>query len=141
MGYMWLVLRKAPTLLAMPALAALVVAWPASSHTSRAPGDRQASASGTVVLRSFTASKAGRSVTLRWKTAKESDLLGYNIYRRQSRELRMRLIEQLIPAQNSADGASYTYGDQLTKAGPVRYRLQAVRGDGARAWLAYASAR
>ena len=31
--------------------------------------------------------------------------------------------------------------DQLTKAGPVRYRLQAVRGDGARAWLAYASAR
>ena len=115
--------------LAVAALALLVPAGAAFAAT------RGLEPSGTE-LRSFTAKKSGaRAVTLRWRTTTEVGVIGFNVYRKLSGETRRRLIQPLLPAQSTQEGAAYTYGDWLPKNAPARYWLQAVDGNGARAWL------
>jgi beta-glucosidase len=82
---------------------------------------------------SFTARRAGRSLVLRWRTASENGLLGFDVYRRGT-----RLNAALIPARHRAGGASYVYRDRFRGASKGYYTLEAVRFDGSRFRLASA---
>jgi fibronectin-binding autotransporter adhesin len=85
-----------------------------------------------VGLRSFSARRAGGTrVLLSWRTADEGNLLGFVVYRGKT-----RLNSRLIPARHAAGGA-YAYTDRLrTSIAQARYRLEALRLDGSRFWLA-----
>ena len=82
-----------------------------------------------VVVTSLQAKRTARGVLVRWRTASETNLLGFDFYRG-----RVRLNKAVIPARR-ATGASYSYVDRRPRSGPVRYRLQAVRLDGSRVSL------
>ena len=90
------------------------------------------SAPTAVTLRSFVARRSSRDVLLRWRTASESGLLGFNVYRG-----RTRLARALIPARGGAGGSSYSYLDRAAPHGRLlRYRLQAVSANGTPVWSA-----
>ena len=83
-----------------------------------------------VALRSFAASRSGRSVLVRWRTASELSLAGFRLYRQTSGKP-VLLNARLIPAIASAAGRSYSFRDRLP-AGvrAARYWLEALRLDG-----------
>ena len=90
------------------------------------------SAPTAVTLRSFVARRSSRDVLLRWRTASEAGLLGFNVYRG-----RTRLARALIPARGGAGGSSYSYLDRAAPHGRLlRYRLQAVSANGTPVWSA-----
>jgi beta-glucosidase len=100
-----------------------------SSCDIRVQGDISMSPT-AITLRSFTARRSGaRGVALRWRTGAEAGLLSFNVYRG-----RARLNSAPIPARHATGGA-YSYLDRRTAGTSPRYRLQAVRLDGSRAWL------
>ena len=83
-----------------------------------------------VALRSFAASRSGRSVLVRWRTGSELSLAGFRLYRK-ARGKRVLLNARLIPANTSAGGRSYAYRDRLPAgARAARYWLEALRLDG-----------
>jgi len=91
------------------------------------------SSSTEIVLRSFGASRSGRSVVLRWRTGSERVLLGYNVYR-ESKGKRAKLNRALIGSKGAAGGwYSYRTRAPSSKA-PTRYWLQEVHTDGSRRW-------
>jgi predicted extracellular nuclease len=106
----------------------------AADFATAAP-DPQNSASPTAVrVRSFSARRHGsRGVVLRWRTGSEAATLGFNLYRGK------RVLNRFpIAADGGLTGRAYTF----RWAGPATratFRLQAVRADGTRAWLAAAS--
>jgi hypothetical protein len=77
-----------------------------------------------VTVRSFVARRSGRAVVLRWRTASETQTLGYNLYRQ-----RVKLNKRLIPSVGSSGGHTYVWRDRLPGKAP-RYTLEAVRRDG-----------
>jgi hypothetical protein len=80
-----------------------------------------------VRLRSFSAARtAAQKVILRWQPGTENGLLGYVLYRQGT-----RLTKHLVVAGRRP----YRYLDKTASAGPLGYRLQAVRLDGTRVWL------
>jgi len=85
-----------------------------------------------VQLRSFTATRAARGIRLRWRTATESGLLGFNVYRG-SAQSRVKLNQSLIRSRGGVSGASYSWLHRGSKTA-TRYWLQAVDADGSRAW-------
>jgi hypothetical protein len=88
---------------------------------------------GTTAAR-FTDVKATRSggrVILRWRTASESDVLGFNVLREQGVR-RVAVNRALIPARGTATGAAYSYADRRPVAS-ARYWIEEVRLDGTRA--------
>jgi FG-GAP-like repeat len=89
-----------------------------------------------VTLSSFVARATQQGVELRWRTAQEAGLMGFHVYRSGA-----KLNRTLIPARGSgAAGAAYRLLDRHARIGAVSsYRLQAVRANGTRAWLARAS--
>ena len=91
-----------------------------------------------VTFSSFRASRTASGVLLRWRTAQESRLLGFNVYRSGVKVNRM-----LIAARGSgAVGAAYRLRDASARRGATyTYRLQVVSLDGTRAWLGTAVAR
>ena len=81
-----------------------------------------------VSVRSFTATRSGRSVLLRWRTASGSALLGFHLYR-EARSGLVRLNARLIPATPAA--RSHAFRDRPPAGtGAARYWLEAVRLDG-----------
>ena len=83
-----------------------------------------------VVIASFTAKRVGttRTVRLRWRTAQETSLLGFYLYRGQTKVAR-----QLIPARSrgGTSGGSYSFTDRTAARGRAyTYRLQLVGMDG-----------
>jgi FG-GAP repeat len=92
----------------------------------------------------LTASLTARGVQLRWRTANETQTLGFNVYRRRHGEY-VRLNPTLIraAASRATAGRTYSWLDHSARgAGPgVRYQLQTVALDGARAWIAATSSR
>ncbi|MDQ3893657.1 MAG: hypothetical protein M3292_03165 [Actinomycetota bacterium] len=90
-------------------------------------------------LQSFTATRAGKAVTLRWRTASEVDMLGFNVYRQVAGK-RVRLNRHLIPSagllSSALSGHSYAYRVAAsTRAfAKARYWLQGVERDGSSAW-------
>ena len=84
------------------------------------------------VLRGAPAAIAGaKGVTVRWRTASEVDLLGFNVYR-QVDGRRLRVNARLIAAHGAG---AYAFLDRRApRARPLRYWLQAVNLDGSRRW-------
>ena len=85
-----------------------------------------------VQMRSFTAAPTARGILLRWRTASEAGLLGFNVYRGTGAQAR-KLNHSLIHAKGSLTGGSYAWLDRGAKKGS-RYRLQVVNVDGSRRW-------
>jgi subtilisin-like proprotein convertase family protein len=84
----------------------------------------------SVVVSSFMAARQAKGVTVRWRTAVEANLLGFNVFRNG-----LKLNKYLVQARNKTRGASYSYTDRTAKVGRVySYRLQAVGIDGSKRW-------
>jgi hypothetical protein len=82
-----------------------------------------------IAVRSFTASRPGPNVVLRWRTGSEVGLAGFNLYRERG-SARTRLNRSLIPASGEARGHRYVWRGRA--AGPARFWLELVRADGSR---------
>ena len=76
-----------------------------------------------VTVSSFTASRAGGSVVLRWRTGSETDVAGFNVYAG-----RARLNRRLIRAVGDARGHAYAVRAPTAS----RYALDLVKLDGSR---------
>jgi len=96
-----------------------------------------------VVLASFSAHKQGKKVVVRWRSASEPDLLGFNVYRARARAGKLsKLNHTLIRARGGSAGRSYSFVDRSARPGrSYSYRLQSVSTKGKRAWLARTSVR
>jgi hypothetical protein len=80
---------------------------------------------------SFVVRPSGKAVVLRWRTASENGLAGFNVYRGST-----RLNRTLIRAAGTLVGHGYSF--RAIAASPnSRYRLQAVGTDGSRAWVGH----
>jgi hypothetical protein len=78
-----------------------------------------------VALRSFTATRSGRDVLLRWRTASETQLAGFALYRGAR-----KLTGAPIPA-GQLGGRAYSFRDRLPAgAHGLRYWLEALHLDG-----------
>jgi len=93
-------------------------------------------------LLSFTATPSAGSVLLKWRTASEVEILGYNVHG-QVRGKRVKLNRTLIAAKRSMTGASYAlrYRAPRGQKAPTRFWLQTVNLDGSRTWSGVAVAR
>ena len=82
----------------------------------------------------FTAQRTKAGVLVKWRTANESRIAGFNVYRERAGKL-VRVNRALIRAKaaGTAAGRAYAWRDALAKPG-ARYRLQVVRLDGTRVW-------
>jgi subtilisin-like proprotein convertase family protein len=88
----------------------------------------------------FRARAINRGVELRWRTAAEAGLLGFNVYR-EAVGRRVRLNRSLIAAHGTGAGSStsYRFIDRGAKRGTLfRYRLEAVANDRSRRAVALA---
>jgi uncharacterized repeat protein (TIGR01451 family) len=93
-----------------------------------------------VRIRSATAARTGKGVLVRWRTASEAGLLGFNVYREQGAQ-RLRLNRTLIGV-TAASGGRYSWRDRTpATARSPRYWLQEVRLDGKRVWHGPVAAR
>lgn len=88
-----------------------------------------------VTFQSFTATAAGRTVVLRWRTASEAGTAGFNVYRSQAGKL-VKLNRSVIASKGAIRGASYRFVDRAAARPGVRYRLQEVTVAGKRVWVA-----
>jgi hypothetical protein len=88
-----------------------------------------------VTLRSLRVVPTRGGALVRWRTAQESSLLGFNVYRRTHRTF-VRVNQSLIPSAfgDTTRGRRYAWLDRKARVGGV-YRLQAVQLDGTRTWL------
>jgi len=87
-------------------------------------------------LTSFTAAASRAGVTLRWRTASELDVLGFDVWRFGAGKA-VKVNRALVPAKAGASGASYRLVDRTARAGAsYTYRLRAVGRDGSRVWRA-----
>jgi hypothetical protein len=92
-----------------------------------------------VNVTSFTAAKRRGVVRLRWRTAREADLLGFDVYRATAKG-RVRLNRRLISGTGNAGGHAYSWVDSRSGRGVSRYWLRAVSVRG-KAWIGPISAR
>jgi hypothetical protein len=94
-----------------------------------------------VAIRSATAIRRARGVVLQWRSGIETALLGFNVYRQQSRTL-TKLNATLIPGVfgGTTNGHGYSWSDRRAPRGTTAYRLQAVGLNGKRTWAAAAVA-
>jgi hypothetical protein len=86
-----------------------------------------------VTIRSFTAKRSKQRLTLRWRTASESALVGFNVYRQRG-AARVRLNRAMIAAAGDALGHGYTWRGRAPSGVNSRFWLQWVRADGTKAW-------
>jgi len=88
-----------------------------------------------VSLLSFGAHRSLVGVDLRWRTASESDLLGFNLWRTRAGRT-SKVNRALVPARGTgfALGWSYRLRDGAGRHGDS-YRLQGVELSGRRSWL------
>ena len=86
-------------------------------------------------VRWLRVAKAARGAVVRWRTAAETQLAGFNLYRTRNGKL-VRLNRGLIPAlaAGNASGRSYRYADRLGRQGTT-YHLQVVALDGKKSWF------
>jgi hypothetical protein len=85
-----------------------------------------------VAVQRLTARRVRSGVELRWRTASETGLASFELYRGGKRIATTR-------AAGAATGGRYRFVDRGGKTG-ARYRLRAVRLDGRRTWVAVAVA-
>jgi hypothetical protein len=93
-----------------------------------------------VKLFTFSAKRAGPAMELRWRTAHETGLLGFNVFRSSSGGPTVKLNRALIKAKGRGPtGAHYRFVDRRRSPSGTTiftYRLQAVETDGTRYWVA-----
>lgn len=82
-----------------------------------------------VTVASFAARRSAKGVLLRWRTAAEANLLGFNVFRGGRKVNR-----QLIRAHGSVSGWRYSFVDRHAPHATLTYRLQALGADGSRRW-------
>jgi Domain of unknown function (DUF5122) beta-propeller len=85
-------------------------------------------------LASLSATRASRGVLIRWRTASEFDLRGFNLYREQN-GLRRLANRGLIRAKGAGLAASYAFHDRRATRSTRRYWLQAVTVDSNLRWF------
>lgn len=94
----------------------------------------------SVSLNRLSALRTRHGVRLRWTTASERDVLGFNLYRRESgtsRKLNRSLIRS--PFGGTVAERAYSFLDRAGAPAGTMYQLQAVELDGRRRWLASVS--
>jgi hypothetical protein len=94
----------------------------------------------TVKLVDFGAGRTGAAVAVRWTTANESDVAGYNVWRVAAGKA-VKLNHSLVLARSAGrvGSSSYRLADRFAARTAVTYRLQAVAVSGKRYWLATTS--
>jgi predicted extracellular nuclease len=105
----------------------------AADFSTAAPAPQNTTSPTAVRLRSFTARRAGGAVLLRWRTASEAGVAGFDLYRGAT-----RISHAPARAVDSHFGWAYSFRDVRPAAAPT-YRLAEVRLDGTRAWIASAA--
>ena len=83
---------------------------------------------------SLSATRAGRGVLVRWRTASEFDLRGFNVYREQN-GVRRFANRWLIRAKDGGLAASYAFRDRRATRSTQRYWLREVTVDGNFRWF------
>ncbi len=68
-----------------------------------------------------------------WRTASESDILGFNVYRQQGAK-RLKLNPRLLLAKGRGASYSFVYRVPVGAKLPTLLWLQVVEGDGSRTW-------
>lgn len=132
------------------ALGTTITNTASTSSTTTDPNAANNSASTTttvsgtvaVLLRSLVARAGSNGVLVRWRTAVETETLGFNLYRQRRGRL-VRLNRSLIRSVGGATrGHAYLWLDRGAGSGTMTtYRLQAVRFDGSRSWLGSSTVR
>ena len=88
-----------------------------------------------VQLEHFRAHADRGRIILRWRTASETEVLGFNVWRRAA-GVERKVNRELVAASGRASGASYRLVDRSARpAKTYSYRLQVVRRDGSTSWL------
>jgi hypothetical protein len=118
------------------AMAAVVLATLAIAASVNAAPTNVGLLSLTVCKPSKATKTKPRIVSVRWKTAAEPDVLGFNVYREVGKK-RTKLNKALIGSKGAVAGASYKWLDKLPKTlkGSPCYRLEAVSGTGTKTVL------
>jgi hypothetical protein len=94
-----------------------------------------------VTLASFRGTATRRGVDLRWRTASETRILGFNVWRFADGK-GVKVNRSLVNAQDRATGTTYRIIDRSARPGVTyTYRVQAVGWDGKRTWSATATVR
>jgi hypothetical protein len=89
----------------------------------------------------FSSKRERRRVVLRWRTAAEDGVLGFNVWRR-SAGAEQKVNRELVAAAGRANGASYRLVDRTARpATTYTYRLQIVNRNGLRSWYGSSIAR
>lgn len=83
-----------------------------------------------VTVASFAARPSAKGVLLRWRTASETNVLGFNVFR-----TGRKVNRQLIRARGSVSGWRYSFLDRHAPYAALTYKLQAVGTDGSRSWF------
>jgi hypothetical protein len=82
-------------------------------------------------MRSFTASRAPAGTLVRWRTAAETELAGFNLYRVANGH-KVKVNRRLIAAKGKGGGAGYRFLDRGHRG--ASYRLEVVDLDGTHQW-------
>jgi hypothetical protein len=102
------------------------------------------SLSGTtaVVVRALSASTVRGGIAIRWRTASDIGLLGFNVWRMGSGGELRRSNRALVAAKGRETGSEYRFVDHTARSGlPYTYRVQATRVSGGSSWSGFATAR
>jgi hypothetical protein len=93
-----------------------------------------------VRVTAISATRASAGVVVKWQTASERVLLGFNVYRQQHGKL-VKLNRPLIPSVfgGMASGHAYSWIDRRAPREAARYRLQAVSLSGGKSWVGSAT--
>ena len=87
-----------------------------------------------VTVKALSATRAAKGVTIRWRTARETSLLGFNVYRASGTRF-TKVNKHLVAAKRRAAGVAYSFVDRTARRGVAyRYRLQIVGLDGTKAF-------
>jgi hypothetical protein len=80
-------------------------------------------------LQSFRASSAPKGVLVRWKTRSEQAALGFNVYRGDTKKV--RLTRSMVRASGDGRGHTYSYLDRTVRKGKAApYYLEVVQRSG-----------
>ena len=91
----------------------------------------------SVHLSSFTARFVRRGIELRWRTAQETEVIGFDVFRARGGRL-VKVNRRLVAARaaGSSRGAVYRLVDRGARAGVIQsYRLRATTLAGTRVWM------
>lgn len=93
-----------------------------------------------VTVRYFRALPHSQGVALYWRTASESNIAGFNVYRSSAGKT-LRVNREMVRANGgTTTGLVYRVLDSRVRTGvPYTYRLQVVKLDGSRAWYGSSS--